>query len=153
MENVESRLWKHIKHGSPDVCWPWLTGTSKGRGTLSVGCGQLKRPERAYRLVWQYATGRGPLHRTEVVCHLCDNPICCNPFHLHCGTQKDNMAHRIKNHRYKYTEDEVRGWANARTSGWTWQAIGKALDIPWQTVYSYVCKLWRGIDSARKEPQ
>ena len=25
--------------------------------------------------------------------HLCNNKLCCNPYHLHNGTQAENLAH------------------------------------------------------------
>lgn len=42
------------------------------------------------------ATFRNSKH---VFMHRCDNPSCINPFHIEIGTQKDNIADRVRKGR------------------------------------------------------
>lgn len=51
------------------------------------------RTTRAHRLAWQLAHDV-ILDRTELVCHRCDNPSCCNVDHLFIGSHADNHADR-----------------------------------------------------------
>ena len=50
-------------------------------------------------------------------CHICNNPSCCNPFHLYAGTAKENLQQAVreqrafvgyKNGRAKLREQDVK---------------------------------------------
>ena len=57
-----------------------------------------------------YTLTSGDIPSNMVVCHTCDNELCCNPHHLFVGTQQDNMLDmrrkgRGKNESWKLTRD------------------------------------------------
>lgn len=89
---LSARFWSYVRRGLPNECWPWASElNSKGYGRFRVYTGGKLRRILAHRFAYQQATGRA-LRRGLVVMHSCDNPPCCNPKHLRCGTQRDNMA-------------------------------------------------------------
>ena len=73
-----------------DECWIWTAHTDRnGYGQ----CTQVVYGQSiwlAHRLAWVLANKR-PVPDEMKVLHSCDNPPCCNPTHLHLGTQLDNM--------------------------------------------------------------
>ena len=67
---------------SENGCWEVISHKPDGNGY-----GQYKQKRVHVRMFEQY---QRPTKKGEVVRHECDNPICCNPFHLIIGTQKEN---------------------------------------------------------------
>lgn len=88
-----NEFWSKVdRTAGNEECWPW-TGrlSTTGYGQFAKGS---KGGVRSHRLAFFLVTGKHPdeLH----VCHVCDNPICCNPQHLWLGTAKDNIQDSIK---------------------------------------------------------
>jgi len=52
----------------------------------------------AHRLAWELTYG--PIPDGMLVCHHCDNPICCRPDHLFLGTPSDNMQDALRKGRF-----------------------------------------------------
>lgn len=80
-----ARFWASLTIQSSG-CWEWTQGKSDD------GYGVLKfdgRHFRAHRLAFTLISG--PIPDGMHVCHLCDNPVCCNPQHLWLGTDADNQ--------------------------------------------------------------
>lgn len=70
--------------------------TSFGYGRMTAGRGvNLK----AHRVSW--AIHHGPISDSAAVLHRCDNPRCCNPFHLFIGTKRDNTRDMMAKGRMK----------------------------------------------------
>lgn len=94
-ERLAGRFWpKVMKHDSVVECWPWT-----GRRDHN-GYGRFdweRRPQLAHRLSFELSIG--PVPDCMCVCHSCDNPQCCNPWHLWLGDDKDNMADMAKKGR------------------------------------------------------
>lgn len=89
-------FWSYVDIRSLDECWAWQ------RGTTSGGYGSLVNPmtgrrTTAHRLA--YELKHGPVSKELVVCHSCDNRICCNPHHLWVGTQADNIRDMVQKGR------------------------------------------------------
>ena len=79
-----------------DDCWPCRRTFANGYGELSF-CG---RTWRAHRWVVWILFQEEP----ETVLHSCDNPRCCNPKHLICGTQLENMQDKARKGRTNSSE-------------------------------------------------
>lgn len=82
-------LDKRIVKGAVDECWP-CTGYHNANGYARVKLGQ--REFYAHRVMWAITNRTDPAHL--IICHSCDNPVCCNPAHLWLGTQADNARDR-----------------------------------------------------------
>lgn len=100
------RFWLKVDRRGPDECWPWKGGRNKyGYGS----CGYNERVTNASRVAFIMANPEIDVDGL-VVCHKCDNPICCNPAHLWLGTHADNLRDcREKGRtRYRYGADHHR---------------------------------------------
>lgn len=85
-----ARIARRIEETSSE-CWHWL-----GAKTNEQGHGRVwwrGRMVLVHRLAVALARGRVP--SGKMVCHLCDNPPCCNPEHLMCGSSRTNQLHRF----------------------------------------------------------
>ena len=101
--NRATDVFKFIKMGLPDECWPWTGGvSSKGRPYFSLdGKKQL-----AYRVVYLLVKGECP--DDKMILHSCDNSICCNPNHHRLGTHAENMTDMKQRERHGMPHHTVR---------------------------------------------
>lgn len=117
IREVRERFEEKIFY-SPDGCWYW-TGApnAKGYGTLNVRFGDQAKNLRAHRV--SYWLHKGDIPDDLMVCHSCDNRLCCNPSHLFLGSALDNNRDSSQKGRRKhligsrtscakFTEDEVK---------------------------------------------
>lgn len=111
-----ARFWEKVSIGSFRDCWPW-TGCLQGQGygQINTKNKRLLAHRVSFEFVW------GPLSAGLFALHRCDNPPCCNPWHLFQGNAKDNaqdmmqkgrrsydsMPHGEKIHNAKFTIDDV----------------------------------------------
>ena len=94
--SLEKRFWPKVKQGKPTECWPWVAKAAHpfGYGRMTAGRGvNLK----AHQISW--ALKNGPIPVGMKILHSCDNPPCCNPDHLFCGTMRDNTLDMMKKGR------------------------------------------------------
>lgn len=83
------RFWSKFSREDKEPCWPWpMSKFPDGYGQFMV----KHHPYRAHRVAWELTNGSIP--DGILVCHKCDNPICCNPNHLFLGTVADNHEDR-----------------------------------------------------------
>lgn len=109
-QTVWGRFWSKVDVKSPDECWEWK------RSRFPLGYGQYKliageTPWKASRVAWLFTNEHpGKMH----VLHKCDNPPCCNPYHLFLGTHQDNMTDMVSKGR-SGNKSERRGKATERS--------------------------------------
>lgn len=93
-------------------CFNWTRSLASGYGKIWFG-GSKDMAHRA-----AYFLGHGALPPKKIVCHKCNNKLCCNPHHMYAGTQSDNTKDMIKDgcfphigekhYQAVFTEDMVR---------------------------------------------
>ena len=85
---TSEEFWEYVdQSGGPDACWPWA-GRVNGRG-YGWAWHSIYGTMAAHRLA--YTLEVGPIPTGLQILHECDFKLCCNPKHLHPGTQKQNM--------------------------------------------------------------
>lgn len=83
-------FWGNVSVGQKFECWPW-----KGRKN-EKGYGRF-REGMAHRVAYELVNGE--IDDGLILRHSCDNPPCCNPFHLTPGTHQDNMDDAVTRQR------------------------------------------------------
>ncbi len=106
-----NKFWDGINILDKDSCWAWKRSVNKdGYGRTGVSGQDLI----AHRVAYFLHYNENPMQLA--VCHKCDNPICCNPYHLFLGTNKENTLDSVKKGRKpigekhkmaKLTEEQV----------------------------------------------
>lgn len=101
-------FWSKIEiTSSVKDCWNWA-GAKKPSGYGNV------RINSEYKLAHRVAftIHNGEIPPGFIVCHICDNPSCCNPSHLMLGTYKSNAVDMLIKNRQKKPEAASRGINN-----------------------------------------
>lgn len=101
------RFWSHVDIQTPLECWHWKRGKGfDGYGKFAYKGSTL----RAHRVSYFLHYGVDPLDL--LVCHRCDNPRCCNPYHLFLGTASDNVQDAVDKGRLTYSTGDEH-WSRA----------------------------------------
>lgn len=91
-------IWKKIDIRGKDECWNWCGAIHRdGYGICQINYKQLRVHRIAYML------SHNENIDDKVICHHCDNPLCCNPEHLFSGTVNDNVQDKIRKGRARYS--------------------------------------------------
>lgn len=79
-------------------CWNWLGNTHEnGYGVLDVSHNKRRSKLFTHRVAYYLHFGKDP--QDELVCHRCDNRLCCNPNHLFLSTYGGNHVDALKKGR------------------------------------------------------
>jgi hypothetical protein len=87
--------WRDRVIVEPNGCWLWPGAAIRGYGVIR----RDGKNQRLNRVAWEETNG--PIPDGLCVCHVCDNPSCCNPGHLFLGTVTDNNRDMIAKGRSK----------------------------------------------------
>lgn len=108
-----AKFWSRVRVTSSSSCWLWQGPPVKdGYGRLQFD-GKLML---AHRVAFILSGGKFPQKKPStkhgwVVMHSCDTPLCCNPKHLICGSQADNITDRFRKGRDGNHKGEAHGRA------------------------------------------
>jgi len=83
-------FWNKVNVRGVKECWEWQGSRNSSGYGYSMLMGEWTG---VHRISWILANGQIPQGRH--ILHRCDNKVCCNPNHLYCGTQVDNMADKV----------------------------------------------------------
>ena len=115
--------------GGLNVCWIFQGNiTYAGYGHIRKG---NRKTVKAHR--WAYEHFYGPLNKSLLVRHTCDNRACCNPLHLIAGTHQENMKDMADRERcVKYPVSQMK---NLYLNGFNKMQIAKIMGCKPETVY------------------
>jgi hypothetical protein len=136
-----SWIMKRIVVDDKTGCWNYI-GRKDKNGYGIRGFKGIKGNVRVHRAMYYFSTMDDPAGR--IVMHTCDNPSCVNPFHLVCGTPKDNsvdMARKGRQGQSKLTSEDVLEIRQARTNG----ELLRNLSDRFGVTKSTICHAARGI--------
>ncbi len=109
-----ARFWSNVSVGRDNECWPWRQGVSTTGGYGRFKIPHTRQDVRAHRIAWELFNNE-PLGK-RFACHLCDNPVCCNPHHLYAGDVASNSHEASVRGLYRPKDQEGSANGNAKLS-------------------------------------
>ena len=96
--DAQRRFWSKVPERPlrADACWAWQGYCQpehrRADGRSILGYGQFRANGAMHKAhVVAYVFANGPVPRSRVVGHTCDNPRCVRPSHLRAISRSDNM--------------------------------------------------------------
>ena len=111
--------------GDKDVCWEWKGKLNVKDGRPYITINKRRRP--AYAVVLE--SFRGQAQGDQMARHSCDNPICCNPYHLSWGSHQDNMDDMVERERHGRPRTVVRAILRLRAEGRTQKEVAELYGV------------------------
>jgi hypothetical protein len=109
--SVFDRFWAKVAFtANPDRCWDWQAAKS----TNGYGFFKSDKLKHSHRVAYELTYGK--IDGNLLVCHSCDNRLCCNPAHLFLGTTQQNTQDKVNKGRqakgekiasHKLTADQI----------------------------------------------
>lgn len=106
------RFLQRVQVGTDEECWEWQGERRRlGHGRFNF----QNRAVPAHVFVWVLQFGPWPAPAVKppwpweqpfLGCHQCDNPPCCNPWHIYPGTHQDNSDDMDRRDRTEYWRQE-----------------------------------------------
>ena len=103
------RLWDSIalcEHPFPcySCCWEWQGYCDpSGYGMIGITTKTWRGNHHVTRVIFEIWNGT-QIKDNQLICHSCDNPPCCNPFHLWEGSYAKNYADSHEKGRHSHGE-------------------------------------------------
>lgn len=143
-EKVFERFGELVEAGEPDECWEWKGSKGYGGyGRMHVAISRgVYVSVYAHRIALFLAGVE--LAPKDKSLHSCDNPPCCNPYHLRPGTQLDNVQDRNKRGRTarggyrpsrKLTDEMVLSAREKYLNGISIRELGRNHDVDYRTMW------------------
>ena len=102
------RFWERVAIRSKNKCWEWQAGLNSKKPGYNYGLFYVNKGSTlAHRLALSFHQNKLVNSKMEVM-HTCDNPLCCNPYHLLEGTHKENMQDMNRKNRRTCEKGEKR---------------------------------------------
>jgi len=147
--NTPQDFWASVNIGQENECWEWL-GYCQSYGKVHY----QHKLWLAHRLA-HFLTYGCILTKQQCVCHMCDNPKCCNPKHFFIGSQADNRADCVikqrqakgeTNSQTKLSADNVIRLRNMFAEGVSKHALSREFGINRKTVTDIVRRnIWKHV--------
>lgn len=83
--NIAERLAAKVSFAEGDNCHYFTGSTRNGYGEIYYN----GKRHYAHRVAWELVNG--PIPKGQLVCHRCDNPLCCRVSHMFLGSITDNI--------------------------------------------------------------
>ncbi len=116
-------FWCKVNINEVGKCWNWTAGVNEwGYGRYSGLGTNLYSHRVAYMLT------KGHILDGLQVQHICNNPKCCNPYHLELGTCSKNSRYMVKCNRQKHSitpNKEIRIFCNENSHLKQWEIAEK----------------------------
>jgi len=137
----QDRFWSKINKKGPDECWPWTACLEGGYGNLTIYFNGKPMHWKGHRVAWIIHNKQFPPADNPLILHSCiASPGCCNPAHLKCGTDFQNMLDKVEQGRTNYQRGSKIGTAKLsepqvamikKLLGWgyTSKELGKMFNI------------------------
>ena len=125
-ERVKIKLKNFIYDTDECINYPHLN--SDGYGIIQPIENGKKLHILIHRAIYQIFFNDN-IDSTDIICHKCDNPACCNPKHLFKGTYNDNVQDKVNKGR------QAKGEQNGR------YIDGRASDHKIKKIHTHGAKL------------
>lgn len=115
---LKNRFWNKVDISIKSECWNWKATTSGKYGMFWFNGIMVLSHRFAFAIFYNredILINNKSYHKEidEYLCilHKCDNPICCNPFHLFIGINKDNIDDKVSKNRAQKMRGSLNGYS------------------------------------------